>query len=189
MKDLVSPYQPKQYIKDIIGGQFISVTGGLLAGLILASRIGHLELLPGFFILFPGFLELQGDLNGTLAARIGSLIHLDGIKSVDELKDPHVKENLLATFTLSLVASLILGIFAFLLSLLVLKKAVFELIFICFLASILAGLILIPITLGVAVWLYKKGHDPDNIMGPFVTSFGDVVSVVSLVLAIGFLLK
>lgn len=189
MKDLVSPYQPRQYIKDIIGGQFISVAGGLLAGFILASQIGHLELLPGFFILFPGFLELQGDLNGTLAARIGSLIHLNGIKGVDELKDPHVKENLLAASALSLATSLILGIFVFLLSLLVLKKAVFELIFICFLASILAGLILIPITLGLAVWLYKKGHDPDNIMGPFVTSLGDIVSVVALILAIRFLLK
>lgn len=189
MKDLVSPYQPRQYIKDIIGGQFISVTGGLLAGLILASQVGHLELLPGFFILFPGFLELQGDLSGTLAARIGSHIHLNGIKKVDELKDPHVKENLLVTFILSLMASLILGIFVFLLSFLILKRVAFKLIFVCFLANILASLILIPLTFGVAVWLYRKGHDPDNIMGPFVTSLGDIVSVVSLILAIGFLLK
>lgn len=189
MKDSVSPYQPRQYIKDIIGGQLVSVVGGLLTGFILAFRVDRLGLLPGFFILFPGFLELQGSLNGTLAARIGSLIHLSGIESVDELTDPRIKENLMVTFALSLTASLILGIFALFLSYLVLGVTIFSLISISFLASVFASLILIPTTFMMAVWSYKKGYDPDNIMGPFVTSFGDMISVISLIVATGLLIK
>lgn len=189
MKATVSPYQSRQYIKDIIGGQFISVVGGLLTGFILASRVEYLELLPGFFILFPGFLELQGSLNGTLAARIGSVIHLGGIERVDELTDLRVKENLIATFSLCLIASLILGIFAFFLTYLILGEIIFPLIFISFLASVLVSFILIPTTFMIAVWAYKKGYDPDNIMGPFVTSLGDIASVISLIIATGLLIK
>lgn len=189
MKDSVSPYQPRQYIRDIIEGQLVSITGGLLAGFILASHVGRFDLFPGFFILFPGFLEFQGSLNGTLAARIGSRIHRNGLKSVDELTDLYVKENLLATIALSLTGSFLLGIFAFLLSFLILKKTVFELIFICLFASILAGLILIPTTLIFTILLYKKRHDPDNIMGPLVTTLSDIASVISLILAIVFLIK
>lgn len=189
MNNLVSPYQPRQYIKDIIRGQFVSVVGGLLAGFILASRVDHLELLPGFFILFPGFLELQGSLNGTLAARIGSLIHLGRIESVDELTDPRVKENLMATFALCLSASFILGIFAFFLSYLILSEAIFSLILISLLASILSSLVLIPTTFIMVVWSYKKGYDPDNIMGPFVTSLGDMIGIISLIVATGLLIK
>ncbi len=189
MKNSVSPYQPHQYIKDILGGQFISVLGGLLAGLLLASRIDHLELFPGFFILFPGFLELQGGLNGSLAARIGSLIHVDGVESVDGLTDLRVKENLAVSFSLCLVASLILGIFAFFLAYLVLDKMIFSLIFVSSLAGLLASLFLIPLTFFIAIWLYKKGHDPDNVMGPFITSLGDIISVISLITIISLIVK
>lgn len=185
MKDLVSPYQPRQYIKDILEGQIVSIIGGVLAGVILASRVESLKFLPGFFILFPGFLELQGDINATLAARVGSLLHTKGIKSTDEIKDPQVKANLLAALALSAVSSLGLGIFTFLLTILVLKRIILRLVFISFFAGLIVSFFLVPLTLAVSVWLYKKGYDPDNVMGPFLTSVTDIVSVIILVLVIG----
>jgi cation transporter-like permease len=32
-------------------------------------------------------------------------------------------------------------------------------------------------------YFFKKGHDPNNVMGPFVSSLGDVTSVISLLIA------
>lgn len=187
MKDSVSPYQPRQYVGDILKGQLISVVGGILAGIFLASRLDDLKLLPGFFILFPGFLELQGDINTTLAARIGSLLHTKGIESIDELRDPQAKSNLLAAFLLSAVASLSLGVLSFLLTALFLRQIIFELVFISFLAGLLVSSLLIPLTLITSAWLYKKGYDPDNVMGPILTSLTDIMSVIVLILLIGVL--
>lgn len=186
MRDLVSPYQPRQYIRDILGGQIISIFGGILAGTILASKIENVQFLPGFFILLPGFLELQGCINGSLAARIGSLLHTKGVEKVDNLKDSQVRANLFSSFLLSIAASLILGIFILFLTLLIFKRLVFRLVLISFLSSLLVSLILIPLTLVSSVWLYKKGYDPDNIMGPFLTSTTDVISIIVLILVIGF---
>lgn len=189
MKESVSPYKPRQYVRDIFESQLVSIIGGLLAGTILAVRVEHLHLLSGFFILFPGFLELQGDINTTIAARTGSLIHTKGIKKVDEIKDPQVKANLLAALTLSAVSSFSLGILCFLLTYLILKKIVLKLVIISFLSGLAVSLILVPLTLVTSVWLYKKGYDPDNIMGPFLTSLTDIISVVVLILVIGALIK
>lgn len=184
VRDLVSPYKPKQYIRDIFEGQIVSILGGILAGTILASRIENLQFLPGFFILLPGFLELQGCINSTLAARTGSLVHTKGVEKADGLKDYYVKVNLFSSFILSVVSSLILGIFILFLTLLILKKLVLQLVLVSFLSSLIVSLILIPLTLASSVWLYKRGYDPDNIMGAFLTSVTDIVSVIVLILVI-----
>lgn len=188
MGNPVSPYKPKQYVRDILKSQLVSIIGGLLAGSILAARIKHLHLLPGFFILFPGFLELQGNINATIAARIGSLLHTKGIKQADEIKDPQVKNNLLAAFTLSTISSIILGAVCFLLTFLILRELVLKLILISLLSGLIVSLILVPLTLVTSVWLYKRGLDPDNVMGPFLTSLTDIISVVVLILVIGILI-
>lgn len=188
MKDLVSSYQPRQYVKDIVEGQMVSIIGGILAGVILVSRVDGLKLLPGFFILFPGFLELQGAINASLAARIGSLFHTKGLKVADELNDPLVKTNFMAALILSLVSSLFLGGLSLLLTFIIFKKIVIKLILVSSIAGIAVSLIITPLTLGASVWLYKRGHDPDNIMGPFLTSATDIISVLVLILVIGALI-
>jgi len=182
MKDSVSPYQPRKYLSDIFKGQFVSITGGLLAGIILASWLRHLEILPGFFILLPGFLELHGDVNTTLAARIGSLVHTKGVDKIDEVKDVKTKTNFWAAFFLSLLASLVLGIFVFFITWIFFGQINLRLVLISCLSGLLVSLILIPLTLIVSTWLYKKGYDPDNVMGPFLTSLTDIVSVIILIL-------
>jgi cation transporter-like permease len=37
-------------------------------------------------------------------------------------------------------------------------------------------------------WLFKRGHDPNNVIGPLVTTMGDVVSIVALAVALAVLL-
>lgn len=184
MRKSISPYQPKQYVRDILKGQAISLIGGVSAGFILASRVESLKILPGFFILFPGFLELQGAINATLAARIGSLVHIKGVEKADEIRDPQVKANFGAALILSVVTSLCLGILSLLLAFLILKRIVIKLILVSFLAGTIVSLSLIPLTLATSVWLYKKGYDPDNVMGPFLTSVTDFISVIVLIIII-----
>ena len=58
-----------------------------------------------------------------------------------------------------------------------------KIIFLPLFAGIIANAIEIPLTFFVTIYLFKKGHDPNNIMGPFVTSTGDITSIISLLIA------
>ena len=51
--------------REIVSAEFISITGGLMAGLILSFMLDKIYLVPGLFILIPGFLEMRGSLSGS----------------------------------------------------------------------------------------------------------------------------
>ena len=49
--------------------------------------------------------------------------------------------------------------------------------------GMIAGVILIFITIGIAIASYKRGWDLDNIQAPLITAFGDFFTIPSLLLA------
>ena len=59
-----------------------------------------------------------------------------------------------------------------------------EIILLPVIAGVIANAIEIPLTLFVTFYLFKKGHDPNNIMGPFVTSTGDITSILAILIAL-----
>lgn len=169
--------------REIFTAEIISMTGGLLAGSMLAVYIGNILLVPGLFILLPGFLEMRGNISGSLAARLGSALHLGSIKP--EIKNNALlRQNLLAGFFLAISVALTLSAVAYMATKVLFGTATLEIIWIAVLAALLSNLFEIPITVLTTFWLFKKGYDPNNIMGPYVTTTGDIISVASLLLAI-----
>ena len=169
--------------KEISAGQFFSITGGLVAGMLLASLKDQLILIPGFLILIPGFLEMKGNISGSLASRIGSALHLGTIKA--EMKNTSfIRENILATFSLVIIVSFVLGLFSLAATYLFFRVVYLKIIYIALVGGIFANMIMIPSTIYMSFWLFRHGYDPDNIMGPYVTTTGDVLSMFSLFLAV-----
>ena len=66
---------------EILSSQLVALTGGILAGTLLAIFTDRLFILPGFLILLPGFLELKGAIAGSMAARLGTELHTRKIKA------------------------------------------------------------------------------------------------------------
>jgi len=169
---------------EIFSGELIAVTGGLIAGLSLAIFKNKLLLIPGLFILLPGFLEMRGNISGSLAARIGSALHLGTLSADSKYNNKIIVKNILASFLLVIFVSLVLGSLAYIATLLFFHIKFIEIIYISLFAAILSNVVLLPLTIRTSLWLYKKGHDPDNIMGPYITTVGDVVSIFAILLAI-----
>jgi mgtE-like transporter len=169
--------------REIFSSQIISIMGGLIAGIIIAIYMDKLLFIPGMLILLPGFLEMRGNISGSFASRLSSGLFL-GIIKPDKFKTKIIKGNLLASFLLAVIISLALGLVAFLLTYFIFKVFILEIILLPLIAGIIANAIEIPLTLIVTFYLFKKGHDPNNIMGPFVTSTGDITSVISLIIAL-----
>jgi cation transporter-like permease len=42
----------------------------------------------------------------------------------------------------------------------------------------------IPLTIYTTIWLFKHKFDPEDIMGPYVTTLGDIISILSIVLVV-----
>lgn len=169
--------------KEISAGQFLSITGGLIAGILLAYLKEELLLVPGLLVLIPGFLEMRGSISGSLSSRLSSALHIGHITPKTE-NTPFLRENILAAFTLSLTTSIMLGLVSISATYIYFGVFYAKLILIALIAAIISNIILIPSTVYLCFWLFRKGHDPDNVMGPYVTTMGDVVSMLSLFLAV-----
>lgn len=169
--------------EEIFASQLVSIIGGLIAGTLIGVYKDELLLIPGLLIILPGFLELRGNVSGSMASRISSGLFLKVINP-RKIKTHIIKGNVIASFLLAIIVSFALGILGLSFTYLVFHKLAWNLILIPVIAGIVANLIEVLITLLATFYLFKKGHDPNNIMGPFVTSTGDITSVLALLIAV-----
>ena len=173
----------KKDMKEMLSSEFVAMTGGLIVGLILASYTNQLELVPGILILFPGFLEMRGNISGTLSARLSAGLFLGKLKP--RLQNSGIlKSNIIASFAQVLIVSFVLGLVSFFAINIFFGVYSVKIIYIAVLAGVLSNLIAIPLTIITTFWFFRNGHDPNNIMGPYVTSTGDLISIISLLIAI-----
>jgi cation transporter-like permease len=134
-------------------------------------------------ILLPGFLEMRGSISGSFASRLSAGLFLGFIKPTFK-KTRVLNENLEASFFLAVLVSLSLGVIAFAFNYLLLGIITPKIIFLPLIAGMIANAVEIPLTLIVTFYLFRKGHDPNNYVGPFVTSTGDVTSIIALLIAL-----
>ncbi|MFW5903351.1 MAG: magnesium transporter [Halolamina sp.] len=162
-----------------------SAVGGLLAGVILGGMQDQLAALPGLLVLVPALLATRGNVYGAFASRIASGLH-------QGLVDPRVRpdERLQAAVVAAMTNNLLASGVAAVLTVLVLRwidspvAGLPELFGIAVLAAFLAGLVLTVVVIGVMLLGYRRGIDPDTLVGPLVTTTGDVIGIGFLLLAV-----
>ncbi len=169
---------------DILYSQVISLVGGMIAGIVLAVYTDKLLLIPGMLILLPGFLEMRGNISGSFASRISSGLFVGVVRPQTHHLTKLFKGNITASFALAIIVSLSLGVIAFIFNYLTLRVVALQLIYIPLIAGVIANAIEIPLALFFTVYFFKKGHDPNNIIGPFITSTADISSIIALLIAL-----
>lgn len=169
--------------KEILSSEIVSTTGGLAAGFLLTFAVDKLYLFPSLLILLPGFMEMRGNISGSLSARLSSGLFVHAFKPKYR-KNDILRGNAIASIILVIVLSLFLGLLTYYIGAQFFGFAEPKIILVALLAGVLSNLIEIPITVAATFWLFRHGHDPNNIMGPYVTTTGDIVSIVSLLVAI-----
>ena len=172
--------------EEILFSQLISITGCIIAGSLLAVYIDEILIIPGLFLILPGFLDMRGSISESMAARLTSGLFL-GVINPKRMRTKLVKGNVLSSFILAIIVSLILGFIAFIFNFLALNILLPKIILIPLIAGFLANLIEIPATLLTTFYFFKRGNDPNDIMGPFVKSIVDVISITSLILVVIFI--
>jgi len=177
--------QLRKMIKESFLSEVLSISGGTLAGFFLASNAMQnlLKNFPGLLIMVPGFLGLRGNILGAVSARVGTGLHTGLIEPKITLKGD-TAINFAASMCLSTFVNTLIAVLAYLVSIMLGMDAVlWKLMAVGALSGALASVIVGPFTIIFTILVFQKGIDPDSVMGPLVTSVGDITAVICLFLA------
>jgi mgtE-like transporter len=163
-----------------------SAVGGLLAGVVLGGMRAEFRAVPGLLALVPALLATRGNVYGSLGARLATGLHQGLVAPELRGADARLYRAVAAAILNGLLASGVAAVAAFL-TLLALGKEVapvWVLLAIALLAGLLSGIVLSVTVVAVVFAGYRRGYNPDTLVGPIVTTAGDIFGVAFLLLAV-----
>src|SRR4051812_11027272 len=127
---------------------------------------------------------MRGNVFGALGSRFSTLIHT-GTFRVSRRLDTPVGQNVAAALILSLSTSFALAVLAKAVAVAfnVPSISVVDFMVVSVVGALLASLVVLAITIGVASQCAQRRWDLDNVAAPIVTAAGDVATLPSLFLA------
>ena len=180
--------EEKESLRQGFAALFISSVGELAAGIVLADIAGTLEELVGLAVLIPAAIGMRGAIFGAMGSRLSTSIQT-GLFSFS-LRRGVLAENMQAAAVLSLVSGVFLAFLARYLSDILgvaTELSIVDYVVISTVGGIIAGALLLVITVFVARTSVSRGWDMDNIAAPMLTAAGDILTLPSLVLAANFI--
>jgi len=133
----------------------------------------------------PAFLATRGNVYGAFGARLSSGLH-QGLIEPELAYDERLVNAVVASFVNGIGISVLIGVLSWgILRVLGRESArLVELVGITFVSGVLTSVVLVFGLLLLVFGSYEFGLDPDNLIGPIVTTLGDVFGVVFLYVAV-----
>ncbi len=175
--------EEKESLRQGFASLFVSSVGELVAGIALAGISGTLEELVGLAVLIPAAIGMRGAIFGAMASRLSTSIQT-GLFSFS-LRRGVLAENAQAALVLSLVSGVFLAFLARYLSDILgvaTELSVLDYVVISTLGGLIAGVLLLGITVFVARTSVARGWDMDNIAAPMITAAGDILTLPALII-------
>lgn len=162
----------------------ISAVGGLIAGSILGGMGGEIEAVQGLLVMVPAFLAIRGSVYGSLGARLSSALH-QGLVEPSFEYDERMVNAMLAAILNGVTATLFAAVLTFAILTALGRRVASPLVlaFIAVVGGVLAGIALTVVIVIVVFMGYRRGMDPDNLVGPTVTTAGDIFGMAALFVA------
>jgi mgtE-like transporter len=164
----------------------VNSTTSLVAGLTLGALTGTFEDRPGLLVLVPAAIGLRGNVFSALGSRLSTSVHA-GTFSLSRRRGTVLVENVVGALLLTSGVSLALAAGAWLLAQWVLSTPPIPLISLATISvagGLLASVVVLAVTIGIAVAAASRGWDLDNLVAPVVSTLGDVLTLPALWLAI-----
>jgi len=177
----------RRVYRESVGILSVSLLGGLFAGAVLGSEPMReaFRQYPGLLLLLPAFLATRGNVYGAFGARLSSGLH-QGLIRPELAYDERLVNAVVASFVNGIGISVVIGVLSWaVLQALGRESArLVELVGITLVSGVLTSVVLVLGLLLLVFGSYEFGLDPDNLIGPIVTTLGDVFGVVFLYLAV-----
>jgi mgtE-like transporter len=172
--------------RDALPALVASLVGGLLAGVVLGGMRPELRAVPGLLVLVPALLATRGNVYGSLGARVATALHQGLVEPRLSAADRRLGAAAAAAISNGLLASTFAAVvvFALLTTLDDPVAPLATLVGVALVAGVLSGVVLTVVVVTVVFAGYRRGHDPDTLVGPIVTTTGDVFGVLFLLVAV-----
>ena len=154
--------------------------GAIVVGSTLSVMTDLIKEIPGLIVVIPAIIAMRGNISTAFGSRLGSAYHL-GIINIDNLWNEELRQNIIGSLVLSFFIAFIIGILAYITSIFLnVYPNPIKLISIVLLAGIISAVILTMMTIGIIYLVFKRGYNPDNITGPALATFGDIVTMLCI---------
>lgn len=179
--DHLAYYTIKGIYRESIPVLIAAAVVGILSGGILINNSEFLLAFPFLLITLPPLIKVGGDMGGILAAKVSSSLHL-GLLDGQFFRNRVTINSLYAGFIMGLILLTLLGVSIYILSVSIGMSAEILLILeICLGVGTIQMSAIFTLTLVLAYLSYKYGLDPDNVIIPVITTFGDIVGIIAIV--------
>ncbi|XGI84534.1 magnesium transporter [Halorutilales archaeon Cl-col2-1] len=173
--------------KEAVPVLLVSLVGGLFAGVFLggSGMRSAMESIPGLLVMVPAMLATRGNVYGSLGARISTGLHQGLVEPRFEY-DERLANAVTASVVNGISISVLIGVASWLLLPLLGRQPapLTSLVGISVVAAVLSGVTLTFFLLVVLFVGYRRGLDPDLLIGPIVTTSGDVFGVIYLYIGV-----
>ena len=163
-----------------------SLVGGLLAGVVLGGMRAELRAVPGLLVLVPALLATRGNVYGSFGARVATALHQGILEPSVRSGDERLRAAVAAALVNGVFASAFAAVVAFVVLVLLGRQVapVWTLVGVSIVAGLLSGIVLTAVVVSVVFAGYRRGRNPDTLVGPIVTTTGDVFGLLFLLLAV-----
>lgn len=168
--------------KQMSWSQVFSLIGSVIAGSLLESNKSTLAMLVGAFVVLPGIF----DLNGTLGAALSSKIN-------HKLEDPEAKpwvvfaQSTAYGFFVAVTGGLLVAAVGASAATILFDASFAKVFVLAEAAVILAAIIGLPLIGLLSLFFRSRNINPDDVVGPIESSVFDILTVVTMVIVIGWL--
>jgi cation transporter-like permease len=161
----------------------ISSIAGLISGTVLSFSRDLLYTIPLMLLIIPALNSLIGDMATVLVSRLTTHLYIGTIppkiqKSKRLLEDFY---GLIITLLLSLAALLVIGYVVGIISGISIVHPLLMIFIITLTVLLIFFIMFVAMFIG-AIFLFKRGKDPNNFLIPFVTSLSDFLTPSFLIL-------
>ena len=157
--------------------------GGLIAGSLIGYYATLIFLKSWAIAIYPIVLTGRGALNGVLAGRLSTGLHVELIKPSLTKNTRYYYAVASSLLSLSLIVSFIMSTMAFIVTGALLSEL--PLIFsTCITAQAITMLLTVPATSMIGFIAFKRGLDPDAILYPISSTLADIWATISYLIAL-----
>ncbi len=162
----------------------LAATADLGAGVVLTGAESRIGALPGLLLLVPGAIALRGATFGSFGARLGTALVV-GTYEPELRPGTWLWRHVEAVGVLTLVTSVEAALFAWGVAGVLGQRTVplGDLVVISALGGLLASVVLLVVTLGLARLSSLRGWSMDDVGAPAITATGDLLTIPALLLA------
>jgi len=182
---------PRRHFYDSVPAQTLIALSfniiSLFAGGLISVFTPRFGATPWILALFPPILTIRGGIGGIFSGNLATMLHLGLVRPRIRENTPVYYQLISATFVITLIDTLAMGVFAFVLNLALGRITLGLLpVFIVVppVACVLAMALSIPLTSVLAIVTFRRGLDPDILVYPILASFNDIIVTAAFVVTV-----